>query len=250
MEAGLGQLHLLTTKIQTPKKGKLDTDKAVVTFTYEHDRFDFQIELFDDRFRIAKSDSSFDNFYEWYYHLMPRAAAIESTLRRVIERTANKPLTVVQTAFDFTIYFGDFKQLGRKTSDRLRNVDVLQTLINSLPDEHGEMREIPKQNFYRLDLTLSRLETFSGGKTRQAWYFLQAPANENGRYLVLRGQLRNASTERPGTDSHKPADVLPFDPDHGEDYKIALTEFLRDRALEGFARRLLENWEFITARTM
>jgi hypothetical protein len=158
-------------------------------------------------------------------------------------------LTLVQTQFEFTINFGDFKQ-SRKTSERLRNVDVLQAFIKYIPDEQGDMREISKQYFYRLDLTLGRIETFEGGKTRNAWYSVQAPANENGRYLVLTAQLRNASTEGPGSDSHKPVAIVPFDPDYGEDYKIALMEFLRDRALEGFAGRLLENWGFVTTRTL
>ena len=52
--------------------------------------------------------------------------------------------------------------------------------------------------FYRLDLTLSRLEKFLNGKTRNAWYYLEAPFNENGRYLVLQAQLRNSSTGFPG----------------------------------------------------
>jgi hypothetical protein len=182
---------------------------------------------------------------------MPHAARVERVIRRLIEKQASTPLEPVQSFYEFTLNFGDFETRANVAgSARRRNVDVLKAIIPSLPDDKGEMREISDQDFYRINLTLSRLERFSGGKTRNAWYFIEAPSNENGRYLVLRAQLRNASTELPGTDYDRIADVSAFDPDFGDDYHLALNEFLRDRALESFARRFLESWNFGTPRVI
>lgn len=245
------QLHNLKTEVQGFKKrNRIDRDRAIVRYTFDHDRFQCTFSLFDDRFTIVRQDSEFDNFYEWYRRIMPQAVPIESTIRRVIEKEANQSLEVVQSQFDFRVNFGDFETRASVIgSPRRRNVDVLKALIPSLPDAQGDMREISDQNFYRLDLTLSRLEKFLNGKTRNAWYYLEAPFNENGRYLVLQAQLRNSSTELPGTDIRRPADVLEFDRDFGDDYRTAINEFLRDRALEGFARKLLEAWDFKTPRS-
>lgn len=250
--SGIFKLHSLKTEVQAFKKrNRIDSDEAIVRYTFEHDRFGCSFSLFSDRFVIVRQDSEFDNFYEWYRRIMPQAVPIESTIRRVIEKEASQSLEVVQSQFDFRVYFGDFEtRASVMGSPRRRNVDVLKALIPSLPDTQGTMREINDQNFYRLDLTLSRLEKFSNDKTRNAWYYLEAPFNENGRYLVLRAQLRNASTELPGTDIKRPADVLEFDHNFGDDYLTAINEFLRDRALEGFARKLLESWDFATPRSL
>src|SRR5262249_42237144 len=161
----------------------------------------------------TRPDSDFENFYEWYRRVMPHAVQIESTIRRVIEHEANQRLEVVQTVYEFKINFGDFETRANvKGSPLRRNVDVLKAIIPSVPDQKGDMRELADQSFYRINLHLSRLERFQGEKIRNAWYYLEAPFNENGRYLVLRALLRNASTELPGTDSHQPADVTVFDP--------------------------------------
>lgn len=243
------RLHDLTVETQAfGKRGKIDSEKPIVTFTLDHDKMGCKCALFDDRLSITRPDSSFENFYEWYRRIMPHAARIESTFRQIVENSSHRSMEVVQSQFEFTINFGDFLYTGTRGPAEPRNVDILRALIPSLPDEQGEMRELTRHEFYRLDLTLARLERFKDGKVRNAWYFMEAPFNENGRYLVFRCQLRNASTELPGTDRHKPADISVFDPDFSNDYRMALEEFLRDRALEGIAARLFETWKFDTPR--
>lgn len=244
------QLHNLNVEIQEFKKrDRVDTDRPIVKFTFQHDRFHCTFSLYDDRFTLTRNDSDFDTFYEWYSRMMPHVGQVESTIRRIIEREGGQSLEVVQSQFEFEINFGDFETRANVAgTPRRRNVDVLRALIPALPDERGVMRELAEQNFIRLDLSLSRLEQFSNGKVRNSWYVLEAPFNENGRYLVLRAQLRNTSTELPGTDSYKPADVLEFDPDFSDDYRMALIEFLRDRALESYAKKFLETWNFSTPR--
>jgi len=249
-EAWIFQLHHVNLELQSFKEGQIDGQKALISYSFDHDRLHCQFIIYSNCFKIVRQDSSFENFYEWYRRIMPRAAQTELIIRRLIEKASGQRVEVVQSIFEFTLNFGDFETRAIVAgSPRGRNVDVLRAIIPSLPDEKGDMREIPDQDFYRIDLTLSRLERFSNNKERNAWYFVEAPANEYGRYLVLKAQLRNASTEQPGTDFNRIADVSPFDPDFGDDYRLALNEFLRDRALEGFARRFLGNWNFVTPRT-
>lgn len=257
---GIHQLHKLKPERQRIKKdGSFDLDKALVKFTFEHDTLHFAVAIFDDRFSIERQDSSAETFFAWYQRLMPQAHTIETTIRSVVERKTENTLQVTQTQFEFRIYFCDFftnkpKQRDER-SPRARNVDVLQRFLPYLPDNRGQMQELPHQDYYRIDLTFSRLERFKiaehNEKLRSAWYMIEAPFNENGRYLVLTAQLRNSSTESPLSGTQRRGDeVTEFDPDVVDDYAMAIHSFFRDRALEGIMRRLFENWSFSTSRRL
>ena len=126
-------------------------------------------------------------------------------------------------------------------------MDVLGALIPRLPDPTGELRELKDQQFFRVDLSVSRRESFSGGVERNAWYIIEAPFNNVGKFIVLTAQFRNSSMEK-FKDGGGIAGTSGFDPDFGRDYSIAILEFLRDRALEQFMYQLLTNWHFDTER--
>lgn len=219
-------------------------------FTLDHDVSHFGIAVTGERFSIIRGPSSFRDFYDWYTAIMPHAARIERTLRRAIEKSAERRWDPVQTNHQFELNFCDFQSRSISPQhNRTRNVEVLSTLIPFLP-EGTSLQPLSEQLFYRLDLTLSRLEEFGETQTkrRNAWYYLEAPFNEDGRFLVFRAQLRNTAIELLQKGAPDRAPTLPFDGNFSDDYRLALEDFLRDRALEGFAARLLGNWDFNTQR--
>lgn len=231
---------------------------APIKFVFTHDMHHCEFAMLPDRFTIVRKSSSFEDFYNWYRLFMPHALGVETTLRKIVEDATSSTLRAVQSAFDFRINFADFHkpQVGRATSPapddappRMRNMAVLEEFIPSLP-VNREKVSISQQQFYRLDLTLSKLQEFSGQRHRNTWYHVEAPFNENGRYIVFRAEMRNASSEVLDHDRGTVAETLAFDPNYGEDYYLALVEFLRDQALEGFLWKLFEHWNFDTERLL
>lgn len=253
---GIHNLHSLKA---TPQRtagdhSRLDTSKPIVTISMPESPDQFTLNVYDDRLTITRGSSSFADFYEWYRKFMPEAQTIEATIRRTIERSTSKQVNAVLTQHEFKMYFSDFMSIRRDQRTReARNVNVLENIIPYVPDVQGSI-ELSKQDFFRLDLTLSRLEEFcikGSKKRRNCWYMLEAPFNERGRFLVLTAQMRNMSfhllTE--SSDGGWPP-MAPFDSDFGDDYFIALESFFKGRALEIFMNKLLGDWEFQTQRNL
>lgn len=213
-------------------------------FAYTHDTMHCSFQFFNDRFVIARSSSTFSDFYRWYCTVMPEARRVESTMRQIIERASGRSLRPVASWYEFSVDFSRFRHLSNDAEES-RNMDVLQEIIPNLPFG-GSMVPLTDQQFYRLDLTLSKGETF-GDLLRNVWYTLSAPFNRNGRFIVFTAQLRNASIER--LDGSEPG-MVAFDEDYGSDYRMAIVEFFRDRALEGFMWQLLRSWNFETERNL
>lgn len=258
-KSGIQNLQHLKAKIQSRDEpsARLSDERALFTITQSEGRFHFQIDVFDDRIRISRSGSAFSDFYAWYRLFMPESSTIEAALRRHIESVSRRTLEIIETTYSFAFTFADFqsrgvKAGGRATPSRSRNVEVLSKVVSNIP-ETGGTRSLTELDFYRVDLTLSRLETFttdSGERARNCWYILEAPFNETGRFLVFNAQLRNSSLESlalEGDDSGSPV-MMPFDDDFADDYRLALVDFLRDRALETFMAGLLQLWDFSTER--
>jgi hypothetical protein len=253
--SGLHNLHMLESKIRASDRlssGLSDNEGPVIEFAFGHDIQHCRFQFYDSSFVILRNSSSFADFYSWYCIIMPEALRLEMTFREIIARATGRTLRPVQSIYDFRFYFSDFKipdelrRLRRLQPDRQsRNMDVLESIIREFPGPDKVVR-LSDQDFYRIDLTVSRREMFEGGITRNTWYFLEAPFNEGGRFIELTAQLRNTSAE-----ILKDGEVLgvsSFDPDFGHDYHIALIEFLRERVMERVMGQLLGNWEFETAR--
>lgn len=250
---GIHRLHQFETTKQSPDEPGFDSDKPIVRLEFQDDVFACLFTINDDRFTITRPDSSIENFYSWYQVIMPNALSIEAAFRRVIERVTGGRLRVVTITHDFSVNFSNFLPPNDRSNRQHRNLDVLQRFISSLPDEHGEMRELSKQDFLRLDLTVSRIEKFriaGKEKLRNAWYFLEAPSNEQGKFLAFRAQLRNSSSDQPDSSKNPMIghEAVPFDPDYGDEHRLALIEFFKERAVQSFLSRLLETWTFDTPR--
>jgi hypothetical protein len=258
--AEIHNLHLLKATVQQPewKQSRLDERRAIVTVSLKERRNGFSLTVYDDRITIARDSSSFEDFYRWYCDFMPQAGHADATIRRAIERRLNTQLILVETQYEFKFDFSDFTRTGQSLPGtgqslpvRRRNVDVLEYLVPAVPTDAGRV-ELSKQDFYRLDISFSRLDEFivdGRSRLRNCWYSLEAPFNENGRFIVFTAQLRNTSNESlsdTGADGRNL--MIPFDADFADDYQLALVGFLRDRALEGFMGRLFETWDFSTQR--
>jgi hypothetical protein len=253
--SGVHYLHVLSGEASRSKsESNDDRSEPLLTFTFGHDTKNCQFKFFEDRFRIERGPSSFPEFYDWYRIVMPEALRIEMTLRQIIQRATMRPLRPVMSVHDFVFDFCRFRKPpgvqeleGEDGEEQYtRNMEVLEAIIPRLPDNR-EMTALTRQQFYRLDLTLSKRETF-GDINRNAWYFIEAPFNQNGRFIVFTAQLRNAASEI--LEDGKVVETFPFDPDFGEDYRLALLDFLRDKALEGFVSQLLGGWRFETERNL
>jgi hypothetical protein len=247
----LHSLHHLSARasrsIDNPAVNNADSSDPLIEFVFGHDTHHCRFQFFQDRFSIERQSSSFKEFYDWYGQVMPAALRIEMTLRQIIQTATGKSLRPVQSAYDFVFDFCQFrKPRNAPNQEEYRNMDVLARIIPQFPDGK-EMRSLPGQQFYRLDLAVSKQEDF-GGLSRNVWYYVEAPFNRNGRFIVFTAQLRNSSTEI--LEEGKVVGTRPFDADFGSDYSLALLDFLRDSALEGFASELLKDWDFSTERNI
>jgi hypothetical protein len=254
-QSGIHYLHSLEAKTSTPSADVGgDNSEPLIEFQFSHDTQHCRFQFFADRFTIARGSSSFADFYAWYSIVMPEAVRIEMTFRQIVQRSTHRTLRPVQSNYEFQFYFSNFKipeQIrklrGLPSGRESRNMDVLEGIIRELPGPDKVMR-LTEQQFYRIDLHISKQEQFAGGVTRNTWYFLEAPFNEGGRLIYFRAQLRNVSEQ-----ILKGGEVLGasgFDPDFGGDYRIAMVEFLRGQAMEAFMAQLLRDWEFETEREL
>lgn len=254
VNTGLHYLHSLEAISQQPSQpgGRLDGDKAVVTIS-QKSVFPFVIRVYDDRFVISRESSSFRDFYAWYRLFMPTATQLEATVRQTVARKYEQSLDVTQTQFEFGFIFSDFTKRDWPEKREPRNVDVLSPLIPMVPNQQGAT-ELTRQDFPRLDLTVSRLERFAYAdveKWRNCWYMLEAPSNERSRFIVFTAQLRNVSAQKLGSSPEiDDTPMIPFDPDFSEDYALAICDFLKLRALDDFMDRLLSGWDFQTQRQL
>lgn len=256
VNSGIHSLHELKATVQrvSPTNETLDIDKPIISIVLPDSRTGFSVNIYDDRMSFIRDASSFADFYEWYIKFMPQSSFIEETTRRTVDATTDLKLRVVETQYEFQVIFSDFT--STKKSDQARNhrnVDVLEQLVPLVPGPNGKT-PLPNADFFRIDLTLSRLEHFADTlhpRYRNCWYILEAPFNELGRFLVLRAQMRNVSHELPtqAEDASYPI-TQPFDEDFTTDYVIALQDFFRDRALEQFMGTLLDTWTFETQRQL
>lgn len=253
--SGIHYLHAVKATSQHPAQvgARLDESKVMVAVSLEHSVYHFAVRVFDDRFVITREPSSLRDFYEWYRLFMPNATQLEATVRQSVARVHGQPLEITQTLCEFKFIFSDFRKLHRREQRQPRNVDVLSAIIPTVPNPSGPT-ELSKQDFARLDLTLSRLEQFesgSGAKWRNCWYLLEAPSNERSRFIVFTAQLRNAASESSGESTrsgHSP--VIPFDLDFSDEHAMAIVDFLKARALDDFMGTLLEDWSFSTQRRL
>jgi hypothetical protein len=247
--SGIHYLHALEAKPKAPS-AVTDEDEPQLQFVFGHDTQHCAFQFFDDRFVISRRASSFEDFYAWYRVVMPEALRIEMTFRQIVHRATQRSLRPVQAAYEFTFYFSDFKKpklsrIADQPQREWRNMDVLEEIIRQLPGPNREMTKLTDQQLYRLDLTVSKRDFF-GPVSREVWYSLQAPFNEKGRFIVLKAQLRNTSAEI--LENGEVRETTGFDPDFASDYRLAILDFLKDRALEGFVWQLLGDWEFSTER--
>lgn len=252
--SGIHYLHVLEAKPAADQSGDKQGSSGdpLLEFSFNHDTLHCRFQFYPDRFEIYRQSSSFVDFYEWYSAIMPEAARIEMTLRQVVHHATQHSLRPVQTDYRFSILFSNFRRPEGVRPDRnapnrdLRNMDVLDGIISQLPTSR-RIAESTDEQFYRVDLTLSKRELFHD-VARNTWYIVEAPFNKKGRFIEFRPELRNASAE-----ILKDGEVVgmqPFDNDFSEDYRIAILDFLRDRALEDFAWQLLKGWDFDTERQL
>jgi hypothetical protein len=241
--SGIHYLHALEAKSTTPDS---NGSEPPVQFRFGHDRLFCNFQYGEDNFEIIRRSSSFADFYSWYTTVMPEALRIEMTLRQIIQRATGHTLRPVQSLYEFIFNFSDFR-MPNDPEARPRNMNVIEEIINSIPGPGKTMTRPSTQELYRLDLTISKREVF-GEKARNTWITVEAPFNQEGRFVVFTAQLRNAATEV--LKHNKVISTSGFDPDFGSDYRIALIDFLRDSALEDFAYQLLRHWEFETEREL
>lgn len=249
--AEIHNLHVLSARASRSKSDLPgDANDPLLEFHFAHDSQHCRFQFYEDRFCIRRTSSSFREFYDWYCNVMPDAFRIEMTLRQIVQRATSRPLRPVQSVHEFVFNFCSFRKPSvrgnSEDEQEARNMDVLAGIIPQLPD-HGEMVNLDKQQFYRVDLTVSKHELI-GGADRNVWYYIEAPFNRNGRFIVFTAQMRNTSTEI--LEHGQVVGTNPFDPDFGADYRLALLDFLRDKALDGFASQLLQGWRFSTERNL
>ncbi len=254
LESGLHSLHQLQVDCPAKSEGSAPRDKPRFCWRMQDDVYHFQVHVTEEGFFITRTSSSLADFYDWYCRFMPHASRIEATIRRATEAAAERAIHSTKVVVRFEFCFTDFKHANDEPdAEHRRNVEVLQDLIPALPNEHGERTPLSSQNFMRLDLKQSRVETFcvSGQeRLRNSWYILEAPSNDRGRYISFVAELQNASIEAPRSIAAHPVERGAFDDDTRDEYRTAIIDFLRDRAFEGVVVDLFKNWQFRSCRSM
>ncbi len=240
MSAGYGHINAVLKERNMHHwhelKAEEDATQAQVSFTYTHDRHHFQIVIDPDSLRIRREASSWSNFYNWYVAFMPMASRLESTLRKEIQSFSKTTLTPVQTRYIFGFILTNFRKGGDDTARR--NLGLMAEIIPQLPDSTGANKPLDEQEFHRVDLNVSRREVLAG-KIRLGVYNLRSPFNELGSAMWCGFELRGSSFEEVS------GSVVRFDEDSLDDHSLALTEFLRDTAVERYLGGVVgANWRF------
>ncbi|WP_338702110.1 hypothetical protein V2W30_32590 [Streptomyces sp. Q6] len=249
---GIHYLDVLEARTQVD--GDNPNSISHVEFTFGHDLHHCAFIIGTDRFEIHRRPSSFADFYSWYLLFMAEAERIEATFRRTMENVANRPLRPARSQHTFVFYFSDFVRYdGGGGKPKIRNTEVLKEIVPNIPDSSGRMASPTALDLYRLDLTISKREKFKDPlrgteKPRNTWITIEAPFNENGRFIVFTAQLRNTAAENLSESTIH--GTFGFDSDSSSDYRIALVDFLRDGVLDGFVKEMFRTCRFRTQRQM
>jgi hypothetical protein len=231
--------HLEIVRVNT-------SEEAGIGVKFGDDEYDYQVLMMEGRILVQRRGSALGTFVDWYARFMPSARQlVDTAMTAIMEDTGvdSQPISVTH-GFEFILY-----DLRTPDGAELRNWNVVKRLISNYPDERGRIAEAAGgdedeggSHVARVDFDVCRWIDGPDGQRVQCWYGVEAPANKLWSTLQLNLRVQGQAYKSPWGGQRTDFDSARF----LGDYEFPLIGFLRDRALDGFARSLLDGVRFTT----
>jgi len=126
---------------------------------YKDDRFDFSVNITDDRISLVRRGSRLRNFHKWYNALMPSASGIIEATGHILSEELKRKVEVLRSAFQFRFVIYDIEPEG--AAKPVSNSVIMRKLLRGFPDDTGEMSEADHvlATMGRADVNIARWTT-------------------------------------------------------------------------------------------
>jgi hypothetical protein len=211
---------------------------------YGDDRYDFSVVCSDNYISIRRAGSRLKLFHEWYEQLMPSAQGILQSITAILNRELTRDVSVIRASYSYEFLIYDMVRAS--TGESAKNWEIVRKLLTAMPDEGGAMVESSPAGratpMSRSDISMSRW-VGDAGHRRIRHYSLEAPGNLGWSTLWFTFQYRGETYTDPDSGVREPflADAFLTE------YPTAYVDFLRDNAISGFLRWLLDGYHFKSA---
>lgn len=204
---------------------------------YEDSDTDFQLQMSNtNELILHRKGSSMERFYEWYRVVMPEMHRVYERIRQFLETLSaptngtRREILPARAAFVFKFVLHDFNQ-QRRGGQTLKNSSLTSSMLKRVPGLDGHLVDLDETqlgSLGRVDLAVSRWVHAPGGAIRGI-YDTQAPGNLDYGTLWLGFHYLAETRDEHGGKRHEP-DYSAF----LRRYDHPVSDFLRDRALDGF----------------
>jgi hypothetical protein len=207
---------------------------------YEDDRFDFALEILEDRIRIRRSGSSFDDFHQWFSAFNRGLPDFINKILETLKNLTSRKYTVQRASFSFGFILHSVKTIG-SNPQLVRNTEIMKRLVRGLPDDDGTLSdsEDTLATAGRIDCNFSRWR-----RVRDQWrlerYNVEGPANKEGKSVWTTFQYGGETYADPRTQQRVAFQPTGF----FSEGDVAYAEFLRERAIRTFLTSLLAGHSF------
>ena len=223
------------------------TSSSAVGVHYDDADSDFQIQISTtNELILQRKGSSMERFYEWYRLVMPEIHRLYVKIREFLE-TLSEPgagsrrsIQPARAGYIFKYILHDFEELKRGHAD-VKNSALMKACLSRIPGTDGrlvDLDELQLGSLGRIDLAVSRWIDAPGGSVREI-YNVEAPGNLD--YGTLWLDFHYLAETRDDTSGKR------HEPDFSEflrRYDHPVTDFLRDRALDGLLSDLTAGVSF------
>ncbi|MFG1645506.1 hypothetical protein ACGFMK_34930 [Amycolatopsis sp. NPDC049252] len=219
------------------------TGSHFVGVHYEDADTDFHLELTTGaELILRRQGSSMERFYQWYMRIMPEVHKLYVKVREYLERLSVplRDIGPARAGFVFRFILYDFRTVGR-ASEPVKNSTILGSSLAKVPGVDGKLLDLGSSrlgDLGRIDLAVSRWIDAPGGSVREI-YKVEAPGNLD--YGALWVEFTYIAETRDDSSGKRQQ------PDFSEflrRYDHPVTDFLRDRALNGFLSDLTSHVSF------
>jgi hypothetical protein len=195
---------------------------------------------------LQRKGSSMERFYEWYRVVMPEIHRVYEKIRAYLETLSvptngtRREILPARAGFIFKFVLHDFHE-QRRGGHRLKNSALMSNMLNRVPGVDGHLVDLDETqlgSLGRVDLAVSRWVSAPGGSIREI-YNTEAPGNLD--YGTLWLDFHYVAETR-GEHGGKR-----YEPDYSaflRRYDHPISDFLRDRALDGFLSDLTSDVAF------
>jgi hypothetical protein len=191
---------------------------------------------------LRRQGSSMERFYQWYMRIMPEVHKLYVKVREYLEQLSVplRDIGPARAGFVFRYVLYDFRTMGR-ASEPVKNSTIIGASLAKVPGADGTLLDLDSSqlgDLGRIDLAVSRWITAPGGNVREI-YKVEAPGNlDYGALWVEFAYL--AETRDDSSGKRRQPDFSEF----LRRYDHPVTDFLRDRALNGFLSDLTSRVSF------